>query len=59
MLNYPWIKKKYKDLCPYGGQSGAAATRPHSNHQDVGSNPATARNKKTDIGQTPAQMVPQ
>ena len=42
-----------------GGQSGAAVTRPHGNHQDVGSNPATARNEKTDIGQTPAQKVPQ
>ena len=40
-------------------QSGAAVTRPHGNHQDVGSNPAAARNKKTDIGQTPAQKVPQ
>ena len=29
-----------------GGQSGAAVTRPHGNHQDVGSNPATARNEK-------------
>ena len=42
-----------------GGQSGAAVTRPHGNHQDVGSNPAAARNEKTDIGQTPAQKVPQ
>ena len=25
----------------------------------VGSNPAAARNEKTDIGQTPAQKVPQ
>ena len=28
-----------------GGQSGTAATRPHGNHQDVGSNPSTARNE--------------
>ena len=44
----------------FGGQSGAAETRPHGNHQDVGLNSADARNeKKTDIGQTPAQKVPQ
>ena len=42
-----------------GGQSGSAVTHPHGNHQDVGSNPAAARNEKTDIGQTPAQKVPQ
>ena len=42
-----------------GGQSGAAVRRPHGSHQDVGSNPAAARNEKTDIGQTPAQKVPQ
>ena len=29
-----------------GGQSGAAVTCPHGNHQDVGSNPATAKNEK-------------
>ena len=29
-----------------GGQSGAAVTRPHGNHQDVDSNPATAQNEK-------------
>ena len=28
-----------------GGQSGTAVTCPHDNHQDVGSNPATARNE--------------
>ena len=39
--------------------SGAVVTRPHGNHQDVGSNPATARNEKTHNGQTPAQKVPQ
>ena len=42
-----------------GGQSGAAVRRPHGMHQDMGSNPAAARNEKTDIGQTPAQKVPQ
>ena len=42
-----------------GGQSGAAVTRPHGYHQDVGSNPAVARNEKTHIWQTPAQKVPQ
>ena len=41
------------------GQSGIAVTRPYGNHQDVGSNPAAARNEKTDIGQTTAQKVPQ
>ena len=40
-----------------GGQSGAAVTRLHGNQLDVGSNPAAARNEKTDIGQTPAQKV--
>ena len=29
-----------------GGQSGAAVRRPHGKHQDVGSNPAAARNEK-------------
>ena len=33
-----------------GGQSGAAVTRPHGNHQDVGSNPATARNENQTLG---------
>ena len=42
-----------------GIQSGAAVRRPHGMHQDVGSNPAAARNEKTHIGQTPAQKVPQ
>ena len=42
-----------------GGQSGAAVTRLQGYHQDVGSNPAVARNEKTHIGQTPAQKVPQ
>ena len=42
-----------------GGQSGVAVTRSHGKDQDVGSNPATARNEKTHIGQTPAQEVPQ
>ena len=42
-----------------GGQSGEAVTRPHGNHQDLGSNPATARNEETHNGQTPAQNVPQ
>ena len=44
--------------CTLGGQSGTAVTRPHGNQLDVGSNPAAARNEKTDIGQTPAQKVP-
>ena len=43
----------------FGGQSGAAVTRPHGMHQDEGSNPAAARNEKKDIGLTPAQKVPQ
>ena len=42
-----------------GDQSGAAVPRLHGNHQDVGLNPATARNEKTHNGQTPAQKVPQ
>ena len=42
----------------FGGQSGVAVTRSHGNDQDVGSNPATDRNKKTHNGQTPAQKVP-
>ena len=29
-----------------GGQSGAVVRRPHGSHQDVGSNPAAARNEK-------------
>ena len=29
------------------------------NDKDVGSNPAATRNKKKDLGQTPAQKVPQ
>ena len=29
-----------------GGQSGTAVTHPLGNHQDVGSNPATARKRK-------------
>ena len=29
-----------------GGQSGTAVKHPHGNHQDVGSNPAAARNQK-------------
>ena len=33
-----------------GGQSGAAVTCPHGNHQDVALNPAAARNVKMDIG---------
>ena len=41
-------------------KSGAAVRRPHGKHQDMGLNPAAARNlKKTDIRQTPAQKVPQ
>ena len=42
-----------------GGQSGAAVMRPHRKHQDVGSNPATARNENTHNGETPAQKVPE
>ena len=42
-----------------GGQSGVAVTRSHGKDQDVGSNPATARNQITHIRQTPAQKVPQ
>ena len=33
-----------------GGQSGVAVIRPHVNHQDVGSNPATARNENQTLG---------
>ena len=41
-----------------GGQSGVAVRRQHCMHEDVGSNPAAARNENTDFGQTPAQKVP-
>ena len=51
--------KEYLCALYFGGESGAAVTRPHGYHQDVGLNPAASRNKKTDIGQTPAQKVPQ
>ena len=34
----------------YGGQSGAVVTRLHGNNQDVGSNPATARNENQTLG---------
>ena len=50
---------KKRSLDRFGGQSGAAVTRPLGDHHDMGSNPADARNEKTDIGQTPAQKVPQ
>ena len=40
-----------------GGQSGAAVSRPHGNHQDVGSNPATARNENQTWG-TPTEGGP-
>ena len=33
-----------------GGQSGVAVTHLHGNHQDVGSNPATARNENQTLG---------
>ena len=48
-------------LCEFKVQCSGdkVVTRPHGNHQDVGSNPAAARNEKTDIGQTPAKKVPQ
>ena len=49
----------FKEKIPVRNKSGVAVTRPHGNHQDVGSNPATARNEKTHNGQTPAQRVPQ
>ena len=42
MVSYPTIPQSIKE----DGQSGAAVTRPHGNHQDVGSNPAEARNEK-------------
>ena len=32
------------------GQSVAVVRRPHGNHQDVGSNPATARNENQTLG---------
>ena len=48
-----------KECHEFGGQSGVAVTRSHGNDQDVGSNPAAARNEKTHIRQTPAQKVPQ
>ena len=41
-----------------GGQSSAAVTRPHGNIQDVGSNPAGARNGNQTLG-TPLQKVAQ
>ena len=40
------------------GQSGAAVTRPHGNHQDVGSNPASARNEKRILGGPPTEGSP-
>ena len=33
-----------------GGQIGVVVTRPHGKDQDVGSNPATARNEKRTLG---------
>ena len=41
-----------------GGQSGVAVTRPHGNHQDVGSNPAAARNEKRTLGGPPTEGSP-
>ena len=41
-----------------GGQSGIAVTRPHGNHQDMGSNPAAARNKKRTLGSPPTEGSP-
>ena len=54
-----YVKIVQNMLYTNGGHSGAAVTRLHAYHQDVGLNPAAARNEKTDIGQTPAQKVPQ
>ena len=42
----------------FGGQSSAAVLRPHGNVQNVGSNPAAARNENQTLG-TPLQKVAQ
>ena len=36
-----------------GGQSGTVVTRPHGSHQDVGSNPAAARNRINGLWEDP------
>ena len=41
-----------------GGQSGTAVTRPHGNHQDVGSNHAAARNEIWTLGGPPTEGSP-
>ena len=41
-----------------GGQSSTAVRRPHGDVQDVGSNPAGARNENQTLG-TPLQKVAQ
>ena len=43
----------------FGGQTGAAVTLPHGSHEDVGSNPAAARNeKKRTLGGPPTEGSP-
>ena len=42
-----------------GCQIGVAVTRSHGKDQDVGSNPATARNEKRTLGDPPPQKVAQ
>ena len=42
-----------------GGQTGAAVTRPHGIQEDVGSNPAAARNEKNRHWEAPLQKVAQ
>ena len=41
-----------------GLEVGVAVTRSHGMHQDVGSNPATARNEKRTLGDTPTEGGP-
>ena len=41
-----------------GGKSGAAVKCPHGSDQDVGSNPAAARNEKWTFGGPPTEGSP-
>ena len=59
VLSFPVAIFSLATSIQMGGQSGVEVTRSHGKDQDVGSNPATARNEKTHIRQTPAQKVPQ
>ena len=40
------LEARLHTTIPKGGQSDAVVTHPDANHQDVGSNPAAARNEK-------------